>query len=228
MNMKRTVLAVVTAAAMTLAARANSISYVLTDINTSSDYTVANTGQTFSGNGFVGLYGSDVSPTEQFAHLFGLELVNFSRTAIQVDVAALAGVAITSAYLTFDILDGNGSPQSVTVSSYLGDGALGYDWAPTAEASGVYSVGGGANSLDVTALISSIISAGNPWLGLHLMGSTNYMWTYTDNGYGYDVDRANVRLTVNYGAAGVPDHGATFGLLAIALGSLALVRRRIR
>lgn len=223
MNIKRTLMAAIAASAMSLAARADSITYVLKDIGTFQGYQATNVGQTYSGNGFVGLY-----EWGDFGHLFGVEQSNFSRTAIQADVSGLAGASVTSAFLSFDILDGESGPQNVTVSSYLGDGALGHDWNPAAEASGNYSVAHGSNSIDVTALVSGIISAGNPWLGLHLMGSSQYLWTYTYSGYGYDDDRAKVRLTINYGASGVPDHGATLGLIAIAFGSLALLRRRMR
>lgn len=199
----------------------SSITYTISDINTSPNYTSSNVGQTFSGTGFVGMY--NFGAPGEFAHLFGLESTNFSRTAIQVDLSALAGATISSAILSFSILDGQGGTQSITLGSYLEDGQLGYEWAPTFVDSANYNVSNGANALNVTGFVSDFVSNNDLWLGMHLSGSSLYQWTYTDGGR---ADRAEVRLTVEYNQA-VPDAGASLGLVLAGLAAIAAVRRRL-
>lgn len=207
------------------ASQAATVTYSLPDILTFAGYTDWNTAATFSGNGFGGMYnfgGTD----QRWAHLFGVELIDYSRTIMQVDISALAGSTIVSASLSFVLLDGMTGPQNVTLTGFDGGaGALTYQWdAPGANYGNVVaSVAGGANSIDVTSLLAASVANGDAWFGMHLQGSSQYMWTWTWAGYGYDADRALVRLTVE--TASVPEPG-TLALIGLALAGLAGALRR--
>jgi len=85
-----------------------------------------------------------------------------------------------------------------------------------------------SNSVDVTSLLQSQVTAGAPWFGLYLspVGSSN-QWTYTYSGFGANADSASVRLTVDYTGGNVPEP-ATITLLAsglFAVGGFGFYRR---
>ena len=196
----------------------------ITDIGAFPDYTVNNTGQSYAGTGFVGMYPS----TDRFAHLFGVEQSGFSRTAMEADIAFLSGATINSAVLSFNLLSGSGT-QNLTVTSFTADGTLEYFWnSPDNLGSVVASADIGANSIDVTGLVQSQATASASWLGLHVQGSTRNQWTYTYTGYGYGADSANVRLTIDYdaGTSAVPEpaSAAVWGLLASVCGIGAVIK----
>jgi hypothetical protein len=203
-------------------ARAGVITYQLTDLGTFAGYSVADTGQTYSGTGFVGMY------SNEFAHLFGLEQNNFSKTAMEVDISALSGMTVTSAVLSFDILDGVFATENVTLTSFGANGSLGHFWTPPSNlGSGTYAVTGHAsNALDVTSFLQGRVAANASWLGLHLEGSNQNEWTYTWSGVNRNADSANVRLTVTYSDPAAPEPASLTLLTLGALGASGYAWRR--
>ncbi len=223
--MKRLIATLALSAALfPVASQAATVTYSLPDILTFTDYTDNNVAATYSGTGFGGMYGPRVGVS--WAHLFGVESTDFSRTIMQVDTSGLAGATILSATLSFQLLDGSTDPQNVTLTGFDGGaGALTYLWDAPATNYGdlVASVAQGGNSIDVTSLLADSVGAGDAWFGMHLQGSSEFMWTYSHSGSGYDSDRALVRLTVE--TAEVPLPG-TLPLVGLALAAFGFVRRR--
>src|SRR5687768_4679160 len=106
-------------------AHAATITYVLPDIGTFADYSNSNESDTYTGNGFVGMYNFN---NPEWAHLFGIEQQDYSRTIGQVDLSALAGTTINSATFSFNIKHGAiGSAQAVKFSHFDEDGLLNYN-----------------------------------------------------------------------------------------------------
>jgi hypothetical protein len=212
------------------AAHAAVVVYELPFIGTWDGYTTDDTSLTFSNTGYVGMYADGGS---EFAALFGLETSNFSRTHAQVGIGGLTGASISSAILSFDILDGNETgQQSVQVTGYSGTGALGYQWdAPGVNyGDDIFNVAPGSNALDITSLLAASVGAGDDWFNLHLQGLLDdiNLWTYA--GDGYSDDRANVRLTVTYeaGQSNAVPAPAPLGLLLVGLAGVGVLRRRSR
>jgi hypothetical protein len=210
-------------------AKADVITYALPDVGNFSGYMDTNTSDTFTGNGFVGIYpAGGAGPA--FAHLFGLEHYSgvFSETQAQVNIAALAGAHINSATLSYNLLDGAGESQTVTVTSFTTTGTLGYNETPPDNLgmTSFTSNGLSANSVDVTALLQAAVMSGNGWLGLFLTPNgpgDSHQWTYTS---GFQGDEAALRLTVDYSLASPePATLAVFGTLAA--GAFGL-RRRVK
>lgn len=201
-------------------ASASSISYSILDILTPTNVgLIPDTGQTFSGTGFVGMYNNN-----NFGHVFGLEN-GFSRTNLQVGIGALGGVTVNSATLSFVLRENNGTGGSLTISSYDANGQLGYLFNPLAAAYGTATGGfvdgpDAPQSYDVTGLLQSAVSAGEDWLGLLLFNSGNDRYTFA--GSGFSTDRAVVRLTVDYSVA----EPATIALVGLPLMVMGLGRRR--
>ncbi len=196
-----------TAFAASSTSQAASLTYSLLDVGNFASYAVDNTGQSFSGTGFVGLYEAAQNSTDQFVHLFGLEVADYSRTALEVDISALAGATINSAFLSFELKDGDVASQTVTVTSFSADGTLEYFWnPPDVLASANYTVTSLVPSiLDVTGLLQARVNANAGWFGLHLQGSDASQYTYTDaSQVSGNPDSAVVRLNVDFTAA-VPE-----------------------
>jgi hypothetical protein len=197
--------------------RTDVIEYPIRDIATFTTYYELNTGQTYAGTGFVGYWSHD------FVHLFGVEGYDHSRTALEVDIRALAGATIDSAVLSFDLLEGMAGVHNVVLTSFSAGGLLGYFWTPPDNLGTLNATVRlqPFNTVDVTNLLQNRVDAGADWFGLHLRGADGLnQYTLTHTGFGYHSDRANVRLTVHYT---IPEPAA---LLFLAFGAFALPRRR--
>jgi hypothetical protein len=207
----------------------------LPDIGTFPGLEDYNLTDAFSGNGFVGIYPSPPAPNAPgpaFGHVFGLEhyVSIYSETELQADIGALAGDAITSAYLDFTIVDGGGDPESVDVTEFVdSSGNLGFNAKPPSDLGEVIGTGifEGPNSIDVTSLVQNAVGSGKDYLGLYLTpqgpSSASGLWTYTYAGDGANADSAAVSLVINYTSvkAAVPDSGSTLALIAIGIGGIA-------
>lgn len=185
-------IAVVLLIAANTTARAGSISYEIGDIGNYTGYSSYDTDQTFTGTGFVGMY------QDSFSHLLGLEKNGYSRTAAQVGIHDLADKTISSAYLAFDINNGINESQEIILSTFDSGGLLGHEWDARNPAISLSSDGLGTQLFDITALVADAVDSGIEWLGLHLMGTDEYQWSYTYSGYGYNADSAQMRLIVEY------------------------------
>jgi hypothetical protein len=212
MKDKKSASAVLAAFASIATVQAATIQY---DLPILSSYS-SSLSDTFAGNGYVGMYRSS------FGGLWGLEGSDFSRSALQVNVSALSGFTITSAFLTFNLLEGSAGSQNITVTRFSADGVLEHAFEPTDSLfQQTFTSRAGANSLDVTSFLTGELSEGSPsWLGLHLKGTNLYQWAYAnpiDN-----PDRADVTLTVEYSqtTSAVPEPGNVLtvaGLLAAGM-----------
>jgi len=228
MNIKSLIVGAVAASALVASANAATDTISLPDIGTFGGYTDGNTSDTFTGNGFLGIYPPVQGTT--FAHLFGLEYYGYvySETELQASLAGLSGAHITSASLNFSINNGAGGNETVGVTSFTSTGTLGYNSsAPndlgSLNASGITS---GANSIDVTSLVQAAVTADQGELGLYLTpegpADNNYLWTYTTG----NPDAASASLVINY-TAGVPDGGLTLAMLGMAVSGMAVLRRKL-
>lgn len=219
--------AVLAAGLMGSTAQAAVAVYELPFIGDWVGYSTSDIGRTFTGDGFVGMYRTE------FGALLGLEGRDYSRTHAQVGIGDLIGASITSAVLSFDLKEGSSSDFTLHVTGYAGTGELGFQWeAPDENFGSIIGTGTGAgageNAVDITSLLLSALAEGEAWLNLHLQGDGNAgHWTYT--GSGYDLDRAQMRLTVNYDSAPlpaeVPAPGA-LGLMLMGLAGLGFARGR--
>lgn len=221
--------AVLAAGLMGSTAQAAVAVYELPFIGDWVGYSTPDIGRTFTGDGFVGMYRTE------FGALLGLEGRDYSRTHAQVGIGDLIGASITSAVLSFDLKEGSSSDFTLHVTGYAGTGELGFQWEAPDENFGSIlgtgtgtGAGAGHNAVDITSLLLSALAEGEAWLNLHLQGDGNAAhWTYT--GSGYDLDRAQMRLTVNYDSAPlpaeVPAPGA-LGLMLMGLAGLGFARGR--
>ncbi len=185
-----------------------------------SNYANSNKSNTYNGQGFVGAY------ENSFGGLFCVEGL-YCRSSLQVDVSGLLSLnnlAINSAFLYFDILDGSNGRQNVTVTGYNSDGVLRHYYnTPGNIHQQIFTVSKALNNkLDVTSFLNASIDNSNNWFGLHLQGTTG-QWTYVNGGY--SKDRANVRLVVDYDTVDVPEPST---LAVFALGMIGLASRRFK
>lgn len=201
-------------------AQAALINYTILNISQEG----ANTSAVYAGTGYAGVYGNTVGA--QFNGIFGLEY-DFSRTLVQVDVSAISGATINSATLSFYLQNGNGNLAPVTVTRFAADGTLEYSFGSPGNLGTVagQTAGPGANALTITSLVAAAATAGDDWLGLHLMttsGAGNYQWTPANRSG--NADAALVRLTVDYDPVPIPEP-ATILLVLTALVSMMALRR---
>ena len=221
---------------LNLRAGANSVTISLPDIGTFGDYDF-NTADTFTGNGFLGIYPNDNNGpgSPAFGHLFGLEYYGEadSETELQASLAGLSGATITSASLNFSLNDGTSGSESVKVTSFTTTGTLGFNITPPNSLGFVTGTGiqGGANSIDITSLVSAALLNNQTWLGLYLTPEgpgLNFLYTLTDNEL--RADAAGVRIVINYNAnsASVPDGFSSICLLGIGLCFLCFAASRLK
>ncbi len=179
-------------------------------------------GQTYQGNGFAGSYYDG-----SFAYIMGA--ADYAYTNAQVGIGNLAGSNILSATFSFH-LTAVGSPGQMNFTGYDSNGTL--SWLPIGTAAQYGTATGYLNnipgtgatdaSFDITSIVQAAVAAGEDWLGL-LMYSAGQ-----DGGFSYTTpngDEAQVRLTIDYGPAAVPEPTSlvAFGAGLLALG---LLRRR--
>ncbi len=190
-----------------------------------------NLGQTYTGNGFVGL-----RSTGDFIHAFPLEFApHYSTRALaEIDISAFSGATINSATLSFAFLDHAGVlVYDMTAIGFVGTGGVGYqfDAPPVTLSSITGSIGPGANSLDVTTLVADAVATHASWLDLLTEGSAccELTWTQTDVVPGRTADSALVRLTVDYTPAGPVGDAApepsTWAMLIMGFAGLGVALR---
>lgn len=187
--------------ALTPMAKAASVSIPILDVGTFGGYTAPYNYETSNSTGFFGMYESQNNGSDQLAHLFGLEVENYSRTIAQADIGFLNGATISSATLSFSLNSGGGGSQDIQLTGFDSGGTLAYLWdAPGANlGQGYFTVNGQSlNVLDLTMLVQMAADADIDWLGLHLQGTSDYQWTYTYTGFGAGADSAQVRLNIEY------------------------------
>jgi hypothetical protein len=238
---RRGIGALVMGAALALSARAgaNSLTISLPDIGNFAIEDV-NTADTYTGSGFLGIYPNlpnDLGPTgPAFVNRFGLEYYNgiYSATELQASLAGLSGAIITSAFLNFSLSSGSSGSESVKVTSFTTTGTLGFNTSAPNNLGTVIGAGikGGANSIDVTTLVTAAVLANQTWLGLYLTPEgpgDNFLYTFTD----MNPDAAGLEIVINYTSGNstpvsVPDTFPTVLLLGIGLGFMRCAAVRLK
>jgi len=217
-----------------LPARASSTTYTIKDVGTFGglqDFTLSDT---YGGTGFVGIFPTNSTDLgslgPSFVHAFGLENYNgvYSETEMQVDISGLSGATVTSAILTYNLLNGTPGSQGVTATSFTTTGLLGYSQTPPNNLGSTTftSAGHSLNSVDVTTLLQNAVIADQNWFGLFLTPNGpghNFQYTYTTPLWSANADSADVRLTVIYA---IPEPSSFMCLVEMVF--LGLVGARFR
>jgi hypothetical protein len=223
---------------------AQTVTYTLPDAGTFANYDNFNTGDKYTGTGFVGMHrfyfdtGFGVIDIPNYVHAFGFEQDSVTRTVLEVDVSELREnhIPIYNAFLSFDVLDSLDATAALHLTSFDATGTLGFNWDPISPlGSQDYTLGIGSNRLDVTTLLADRVASGADWFGLYLQGTSERAYTYTalltstetDEGTITETrlypDRAKVRLIVN--APSVPEPGS-LALFAPGLAAWGVALRR--
>lgn len=227
-NMKRLLTGIALSALIAIpTTQAASSSTTILDFGAFGGYTEANMGQTFSGTGFIGMYGTAQNGGDYFAHLFGIEgngSDDYSRTVGQVDVDFLNGQTILSASFEFFIVNNYGGGAGTFTGFDNPSGEIGYIWdAPGANlGNAAFSPVAGWNAIDVTDIVQDAADGNTDWLGFHLQSGPGNNWTYTS----FEGDEAQVRLVVEYGEQPVPEVQHYAAMLGAAMAGVEMMRRR--
>lgn len=200
-----------------------------------------------TGNCFVGMWkrpgliGSVLGSVEDFQSEFGLEGDAGVHTILRVCVPDLLADGITtdtfkSANLEFYLEREDTSANTITVTSFMADGGLGFYYDDEDLGSkrvgfdeiGLAAGDDGTYSLDVTSLLQPwLASSSSNWFGLHLAGSRLGDLTKIPT---TNLFAGHVQLIVNTEELSpVPEPGTVVGLLgmgAVGLIGVAIRRRR--
>jgi hypothetical protein len=232
------VLAGLTFAAFSTAAKAQTTTYQIQDLLLGSNEIDPNISDTFAGTGYVGIYTTNSTDSgvagANFGQLLGLENYKgvYSETEMQVGIGSLAGDTINSAILSYNLNVGASLSQGVTVTSFTDNGILSFTQTPPSNlGSTTFTSTGFSNSVDVTSLLQSSVATDANWLGLYLTPNGPgdvAQWTFSGAGTATSPDAADVRLVVDYtsGATVAPEPGALALLAGLGVSGIGFFRRR--
>lgn len=187
-----------------------------------------NPASSYYGTGYIGMH---QNTTNGFWPGFIYEAsstASFSRSVLQVDITQFLGADISSAELSYNILNGtlanpSSAPLELVVTSFTASGNLGHMWSPvdnlgfktfTLAPTGVRP---DRVTIDITELLVERTLAGGSWLGLHFQNTVNptsYTGHWTPNVSG---DQVNMELSVSTATVPEPTSAVVFGLGALCM-----------